>query len=154
MKKYFILRLALLISIGTSFAIEETPTKKSWFKREKNEVKLEKTKIPKRVKVEEIDLPAVTSMKKPLQNYITMSIEDCVASAISHNPTLNIAEQRIKAAQSGIGQQRANYAPRLTARVNYNHIANNGSRIINSHQDSIGFNNLSHVLINPTASVL
>ena len=69
-----------------------------------------------------------------------MSIDDCVTYAIAHNPNLQVSEQRIVAAQSGVGQQKASFAPRLTARVNYNHLANSGTRVANTHTDSVGFN--------------
>ena len=144
MKKFLVLNIALLLASSTVFAIEETATKRSWFdflkKDEVNEVVLEKTKKAKRVKVTEVELPAVSTFKKGAQNYMTMSIEECVAYAIAHNPNLAVAEQQIKAAESGIGQQKASFAPRLTARVNYNHLSNSGTRIANTHNDSIGFN--------------
>ena len=141
-KKVLTLILALAISSTSVFAIEENQKRNlfNFFKKEKNEVKLETPKKQKRVKVTEVDLPEVLTFKKGSQNYITMSIEECVNYAIAHNPNLAIAEQQIKAAQSGIGQQRASYAPRLTARVSYNHNTNNGTRIVNSHQNSVGFN--------------
>lgn len=139
-----ILVLALGLSISSVLAIEDTEAKSknffNFFKREKNEVKLEKQKKSKRVEVSEIELPAVTNFAKPPKNFSVLSIEDCVAYAISHNPNLSVAEERIKAAKAGIGQERSNYAPRLTARVNYNHNTNNGTRIVNSHQNSVGFN--------------
>lgn len=144
MKKFLVLNIALLLASSSVFAIEETTSKKSWFNFLKkdgvNEVVLEKTKKAKRVKITEIELPAVSTFKKGAQNYMTMSIEECVAYAIAHNPNLAVAEQQIKAAESGIGQQKASFAPRLTARVNYNHLSNSGTRIANTHNDSIGFN--------------
>jgi len=142
-KKILILSLIILFATQSVFAIEETTTKKtkfSFFKRDKNEVKLEKSKKEKRVKVSEIELPAVVSMKKTPTNFITMSIEECISYAMEHNPNLAVSVQQIKAAESGIGQQRANFAPRLTARVNYNHLSNSGSRVANTHTNSIGFN--------------
>lgn len=139
MKKYLILSIALLITLNSAFAIEEVPAKKSWFKRDKNEVKLEKSKKDKRVEVSEIELPAVTSFRKAPQNFSVMSIQECVNYAIEHNPNLAVALQHINASKAGIGQQRANFAPRLTAKVNYNHLDNRGSRIANTHNDSIGF---------------
>ncbi len=144
MKKTLGLILALLITTMSSFAIEDTQ-KKSWFnfginKKAKEEVKLEKTKKNKRVEVSEIELPAIVTFKKAQTNFITMSLDECVNYAIEHNPNLAIGLQHIKAAESGIGQQKASFAPRLTARVNYNHLANSGSRIANTHTDSIGFN--------------
>ena len=147
MKKFLVLNIALLLASSTVFAIEETATRKSWFdffKKDsakiENEVRLEKSKKAKRAKITEIELPAVSTFKKGAQNYMTMSIEECVAYAIAHNPNLAVAGQQIKAAESGIGQQKATFAPRLTARVNYNHLANSGTRIANTHTDSIGFN--------------
>ena len=73
-----------------------------------------------------------------------MSLEECVNYAIAHNPNLAVAEQQIKAAESGIGQQKASFAPRLTARVNYNHLANSGTRIANTHTDSIGYYHVTY----------
>ena len=100
----------------------------------------EKPKKNKRVEVSEIELPAIVTFKKAQTNFITMSLDECVNYAIEHNPNLAVGLQHIKAAESGIGQQKASFAPRLTARVNYNHLANSGSRIANTHTDSIGFN--------------
>ena len=144
MKKILVLNLALLLATSTVFAIEDTTSKKSWFnflkKDNANEVVLEKNKKAKKAKITEVELPAVSTYKKGSQNFITMSLEECVAYAIAHNPNLSVAEQQIKAAESGIGQQKASFAPRLTARVNYNHLDNSGSRIANTHSDSIGFN--------------
>ena len=141
MKKTFLISIALLIATTSVFAIEDTQEKKSWFNfSKKNEVKLEKNKKNKRIEVAEIELPAVSSFRKVSQNFITMSIEECVDYALIHNPNLAVGLQHIKAAESGIGQQKASFAPRLTARVNYNHLTNSGTRIANTNTDSIGFN--------------
>lgn len=143
MKKISILILVLLFTTSSTFAIEDVQEKKSWFnfsKKTKNEVKLEKTKKNKRVEVSEIELPAIVTFKKAQTNFITMSLEECVKYAIEHNPNLAVGLQQIKAAESGIGQQKASFAPRLTARVNYNHLTNSGTRVANTHTDSIGFN--------------
>ena len=144
MKKSLILILAILVTTSSVFAIEDTQ-KKSWFsfgrnKKAKEEVRLEKTKKDKRVEVVEIELPAITSFKKSQNNLITMSLEECVNYAIEHNPNLAVGLQQIKAAESGIGQQKSSFAPRLTARVNYNHLTNSGTRIANTNTDSVGFN--------------
>ena len=140
MKKKLTLALALLITTSSVFAIEDSQ-KKSWFQfRAKDEVKLEKNKKAKRVEVSEIELPAIITFKKAQTNYITMSLQECVEYAIQHNPNLAVGLQHIKAAESGIGQQKASFAPRLTARVNYNHLTNSGTRIANTNTDSIGFN--------------
>ena len=75
MKKALILSFVIFLATTSVFAIEDTPkTKKSFFKHHKEEVNLEKNKKNKRVKVEEIDLPAITSLKKEKQNFITMSL--------------------------------------------------------------------------------
>ena len=142
-KKFLILSLAILIASQSVMAIEETPTKKSkfsFFKREKNEVRLEKEKKEKRYEVREVELPAVSKMRKPTADFATMTIEDCVSYAISNNPNLSIGLQQIKASNAGIGKQRSSYAPKLTARVGYNHLANSGTRIATTHNDSVGFN--------------
>lgn len=134
--------IATLLS-QSAFAIEDNAQKKSkfnFFKREKNEVKLEKQKKNKRIEVGEIKLPAVISRKHPPVNISVMTIDDCVDYAISHNPNLFVANEQINAAKAGIGVARGNYAPKLTARVNYNHNSNNGTRIVNSHENSVGFN--------------
>ena len=139
-KKTLVIILATVLATNSVFAIEDSQKKSkfSFFKREKNEVKLEKTKA-KKAEVVEIELPKVSPFKKALQNYSTMTLEECVSYAIIHNPNLSASEQRIKAAKSGIGQQKASFAPRLTARVNYNHLANSGTRIASTHTDSVGF---------------
>jgi outer membrane protein len=143
-KKRLAVSLLLFAFIsGSAYAIEDVqPTKTSrfnFFKREKNEVKLEKTKKAKRTEVAEIVLPKVISRKQMPAEIKVMTMEDCVEYAITHNPNLSVYSERVKAAKSGIGQQRANYAPRLTAKVNYNHNSNNGTRVVNSQANSIGF---------------
>ena len=140
MKKYFISTLIILTFTNSVFAIEESTTKHKWFNFNKDEVKLEKTKKNKHVEVSEIELPQITPFRRAQQNFMTMSIEECVKYAIEHNPNLAVSLQQIKVAESGIGQQKASFAPRLTARVNYNHLANSGTRIANTHNDSVGFN--------------
>lgn len=140
-KKITATALIFALAVPYCSAIQDTQTKSKFniFKRQKNEVKL-KTEKTKRTEVAEITLPEVMSFKRPPKNVITMSIDECVKYAIEHNPNLAVSKEQIKATQSGIGQQRANYAPRLTASVNYNHNDNNGTRVVNSHQNSVGFN--------------
>ncbi len=128
------------------FAIEEEkPTKVKQFKaflKEKKQKNLEKKeqKALKKRRVEEIALPDVIKFDKPPKNLHIMTIDDCVNYAVEHNPNLYVSKERIKSAKAQIGQARSNYAPRLTGRVNYNHNNNNGTRIINSHDNSLGFN--------------
>ena len=86
MKKNLILILAILISSGSVFAIENTQPRKAWynfFTKEKNEVKLEKTKKNKRVEVVEIEQKTISSFKKEKQKFITMSIDKCVNFALA-----------------------------------------------------------------------
>lgn len=142
LRKFLIFGLIFSVITQSVFAIEDTQTKKSkfsFFKKDKNEVKLEKKKEPKRVKITEVELPPVFSMKNPPEQLSVMTIDECVKYAIEHNPNLEIYRQRIKAAKAGIGEARGSYAPRLTARVNYNHLDNNGSRIASTHTNSGGF---------------
>lgn len=142
LKKFLTLCIVLSFAGSSVFAIENTQTKKSkfgFFRKDKNEVKLEKKKEPKRAKITEVELPAVFSFKNPPKNISTMTIDECVKYAIKHNPNLAVYEQRIKAAKAGIGEARGSYAPRLTARVNYNHLDNSGSRIASTHTNSGGF---------------
>ncbi len=111
----------------------------------KNSAKIAKQKTPKKTKklrVEEIKLPQVTEgrPKIPFNQLSVMTIDDCVEYALSHNPNLFVSNERIKASKSSIGEARSSYAPRLTGRVNYNHDTNNGTRIVNSQNNSIGFN--------------
>ena len=139
-KKLIVTAISLIFLSQSVFAIENTPaqkTKFSFFKRDKNEVKLKKVK---RKEVAEIQLPAVISRKHPPAQISVMTIDDCVDYAVEHNPNLFAAQEQINAAKAGIGIARANYAPRLTARVNYNHNTNNGTRIANTHNNSVGFN--------------
>lgn len=141
-KKFFISGLAVVFMCNCVFAIENTQNTKSkfkFFKKDKNEVKLENKKKTKKAVVTEVELPPVFSLKNLPHNLKVMSIEDCVNYAISHNPNLEVYNQRVKAAKAGIGEARGSYAPRLTARVNYNHLDNNGSRIASTHTNSGGF---------------
>lgn len=141
-KKYLVLSFICMILCQSVYGIENTQTKQSkfsLFKKDKNEVKLEKKKTPKRVKITEVELPSVFSFQNPPKNISVMTIDDCVKYAIEHNPNLSVYEQRIKAAKAGIGEARGSYAPRLTARVNYNHLDNSGSRIASTHTNSGGF---------------
>lgn len=109
--------------------------KKSVFSRLGNSLKRNK-----KIKIEEVKLPPVIQGKPKIafNQMPVMTIDDCVKYALSHSPVLMVSAQRTEAAEAGIGQARANYAPRFTAGVNYNHNTNNGTRIINSHENSLG----------------
>ena len=140
MKKYCILSLAFLLTIGSSFAIEETPAKKAWFKKDKNEVVLKKNKKTKKTEVKEVEFPAVTIFKKGTTNLSTKTIDECVEYALANNPGLAVARQQIKAAEIGVNLQKASFAPRLTARVNYNHSMNKSEHNPTTNMDTLGFN--------------
>ncbi|MBR1373591.1 TolC family protein [bacterium] len=126
----------------TNAAVVQTtnPSKKSWFKFNKNAVKLKNNKKSKKNKVEEVKLPPVIQgrPKIPFSQMSVMSIDDCVSYALAHNPSLMVSEERINAAESGIGQARSSYAPRFSAGLNYNFNHNEGTRVMNSHENSAG----------------
>ncbi len=141
-KNKIVLSFIFAILCQSVYGIENTQPKQSkfsFFKKNKNEVNLVKKKTPKRVKITEVELPAVFSFKNPPKNISVMTIDECVKYALEHNPNLSVYEQRIKASKAGIGEARGSYAPMLTARVNYNHLDNNGSRIASTHTNSGGF---------------
>lgn len=129
-RKIFILFFVFMLTLQDAYAISIDSNKSG------NKLR---NKIKKEV-VNEIDLPSVTKFQKSNNNFFEMSLDECVKYALEHNPNLSIAKERINAAQSGIGVQKSAFAPTLTARVNYNHIDNNGSRVMNTHQNSLGFN--------------
>ncbi len=130
-KKILSLIILSFLFFNNCFAIEETKVKKT-----------KKTKKVKKERIKEIELPKVQEGKPkiPFSKLPVFSLSDCVEYAISHNPNLSVSYERIKASKAQVGESRANFAPRLTSRVNYNHNSNQGSRIINSHENSIGFN--------------
>ncbi len=107
--------------------------------QEKEQKRLEKEK--KKLRVQEIKLPEVQEgkPKTPFHLMSVMTIDDCVDYALSHNPNLAVSKERIKAAQSTINQARANYAPRLTGRVSYNH-SDTKSSSFHTDSNSGGFN--------------
>ena len=153
---FFGLSLSLVLSFQCTFAIEDnssapeseeqttTTTKKflNIFKKNKTSNKIQVSKKKKKSRVEEIVLPPVFEgrPKIPFHQLSVMTIDDCVNYAIEHNPNLSVSEERVKASKAQIGEARSNYAPRLTGRVNYNHNTNHGSRLMNTHDNSIGFN--------------
>lgn len=110
----------------------------SIFKKNSSNQKVKK----KKNKVEEVKLPPVIQgrPKIPFNQLPVMSIEDCVKYALEHNPQLMVSEERVNASKAGIGEARSSYAPRLTAGVNYNHNHNQGTRIMNTHDNALGFN--------------
>ena len=114
-----------------------------WFKKplNKNSNKKQKTKKA-RARVQDIKLPPVIEgrSKIPFHQLSVMSIDDCVNYAIEHNPNLLASAERVKSSRAGVGIARSNYAPRLTAKVSYHHINTSGTRVVNSHENNLGFN--------------
>ena len=97
--------------------------------------------LKKKLKVEEIVLPAVQSRPKIPFNQITvMTIDDCVKYALEHNPNLKISEERIEAAKAGIGIARSNYAPRFSVGYNLYHKNNQATQVVRVSDNSMGFN--------------
>lgn len=129
----------LLCLIGSAFAIEEITPK---LEDKKPKFSLFKKKDVKKSKVVEVDFYPVTEGKPkvPFNELKVMTLEDCLDYAIAHYPLLSDSYERINAVKAGIGIEKSNYAPKLTGRVNYNHDSNQGTRIVNSHENSIGFN--------------
>ena len=141
-----------------SFAIEEdinTPKQKQFLffkkknkkentkptKEDKIEKRVSKLFTGKKARVEAIILPPVRQgrPKIPFNQLKVMTIEDCVNYAMEHNPNLFSSKSRVEAVKTGANQQRANYYPRLTARVNYNHDSSN-TKLTSTNANSIGFN--------------
>ncbi len=124
-----------------AFAEDNTstqPQKKSVFsilKFSKKQKKLKKSKV------EEIKLPPVQGRPTIPFNQITvMTIDDCVKYALEHSPNLKVSEERIEAAKTGIGQARANYAPRISVGYNLYHKNNQATQIVRAYDNAMGFN--------------
>ena len=132
---------ALIASTATVYAANSSSKRPLLSIFKKNQTKTTKVK-KKKTKVEEVKLPPVIQGKPkiPFNQLPVMTIEDCVKYALEHNPNLRVSEERYNAAKTGIGQARANYAPKLTAGLKYNHDHNSGTRIVNSHENALGFN--------------
>ena len=114
--------------------------KKSIFSRLKNSNK-QKTVKKKKSKVEEIKLPPVQGKPKiPFSQITVMTIDDCVKYALEHNPQLKVSEERIEAAKAGIGQARANYAPKFTVGYNLYHKNNQATQVVRAYDNAMGFN--------------
>ncbi len=130
------------------FAIEDNDAtsaknSKKWsitnFFNRKNNQQIKKTKA-KKVRVEEIKLPPVTSNPPHnIEKLSVMSIEDCVDYAINHNPNLFSMKAKVEAVRTSAGQYRANYAPSLFGRVNYNHNSMSAKNN-NVNENAVGFN--------------
>ncbi len=113
----------------------------SWI-NSKGAVNLKPSKLKKKDKIEEVKLPPVIQGKPkiPFSQLPVLSIEECVKYALTHNPNLRVSEERVKAAETGIGQARANYAPRFTAGLNYYHRNAQQTGFGRVYDNSLGFN--------------
>lgn len=116
--------------------------KQNIFKRIFTKKSSAKTKKVKKARVEEIVLPPVIQGKPatPYNQLPVMSIDDCVKYALEHNMNLMASKSRIEAAKAQIGVSRSAYAPRLTAKVGYTYSHNDGTRVLNINNNSLGFN--------------
>ncbi len=147
-KKILVMFVVFALFTPSAYSIQDNSNKQtkktlfSWFKKNTNNKNVKTKTRSKKARVQEIKLPPVTEgrPKVPFNQLKVMTIDDCVDYAINHNPNLMVAQEHIKAAKAGIGEARSNYAPRLMGRVSYNHNTNHGTRIVNSHEDSVGFN--------------
>lgn len=143
--------ICVFLNAQAVFAIENPEEKKQnvfTFVKEKikigaDKIKIKKSEKPKKEKkkagVSEIKLPKVQE-DGAVNKFKIMTIEDCVTYTLQHNPNLQVSESKINVEEYGIKIQKSNYAPRFSAKVNYGHNTNNGSRIINSHENSVGVN--------------
>lgn len=110
-------------------------------KEDKIQKRVEKLFKHKKGRVEEIELqPVIEGRPKiPFNQLKVMTIEDCVDYALEHNPNLMYSHSRVEAIKTGANQQRANYYPRIFARLNYNHDSIH-NKMYTSDNDSAGFN--------------
>lgn len=113
----------------------------SWI-NSKGAVNLKPSKLKNKDKIEDINLPPVIQGKPkiPFSQLPVISIEECVKYALTHNPNLKVSEERVKAAEAGIGKARANYAPRLSAGLDYYHRNALNSPYGRNYDNSLGFN--------------
>ncbi|MCQ2738956.1 MAG: TolC family protein [bacterium] len=134
--------LLLFITSQSVFAIQNVNNKKT--QKRSGEITLQElekkvNKIKGSCGVVELHIPKVTAWGERPEKVNVMSIEDCVNYAIAHRHDLAATEDMIRVAESGIGQARSNYAPRLFANVNYNH-RNSRSNSFTDRSNTLGFN--------------
>lgn len=147
MNKYFSKTFLVSLIIGAFFITSNVyaddntnsqPQKKTLLSRLKISNKPKKIK-KKKAKVEEIKLPPVQGRPTIPFNQITvMTIDDCVKYAIEHNPNLKVSEEKIEAAKAGIGQARANYAPKFSVGYNIYHKNNQATQIVRAYDNAMG----------------
>ncbi len=125
--------------VNTSSIEALSLNKNSWI-NSKNAVNLKPSKIKKKDKIEDIKLPPVIQgrPKIPFNQLPVMTIEDCVKYALKHSPDLMVSAERVKAAETGIGQARSNYAPRFNAGFNYYHKNNQQTVFARNYDNSLG----------------
>ncbi len=137
-------KISLKEKIKQKFQKNKTKPQKQAKKHKQSKTQKSQKLTKNKAGIQEIVLPRVITRKEIFKNephkLSVMTIDECVNYALLNNPNLKISLERIAASKAAVSQNRANYAPRLTARVSYNHNDNNGTRIVNSHENSLGFN--------------
>ena len=123
-------------------ALSKTSPSKSTFswlhKKNKGATSLKKSR--KKQGIEEIKLPPVIQGKPKISQMPVMTIDECVDYALTHNPNLMVSEERVEAARAGIGKARSNYAPRISAGLDFYHKNNQATRVERSYDNSMSFN--------------
>jgi hypothetical protein len=134
--------MVMFVSVECIYAADNTSTSQPQKRSILSKLKLNKQSTKKKkAKITEIELPPVQGKPKiPFSQMTVMTIDDCVKYAIEHNPHLKVSEERIEAAKSGIGQARANYAPRFSVGYNLYHKNNQATQVVRSYDNAMGFN--------------
>jgi len=144
----FCVLLLFLGLYGSANAIQDTHTEEHHHDhssvKQKNMITLQELekkvkKIKKSCGVEELHLPKVTPFGVRPEKVSVMSMDECVQYAITHRHDLAASEDRIRVAESGIGQARSNYAPKMFANINYDYGKTRGTRS-EAEDSSMGFN--------------
>ena len=135
---------AIMFNANCSYCASnaQTPAKSkfSWLHRKNSGATKLKAKKKKNF-IEDITLPAVFEGKPkiPFNQMPVMTIDDCVEYALNHNPNLKVSEERVLAAKAGIGLARSNYAPRISAGLDYYHKNNQATRVQQTYDNSLTF---------------
>lgn len=150
-KKFLTIILLFFITINNVLAIQDVnktssaKTKQKANKQTEEEITLRN--IQKRVKkirgkchLPAYEIPQIHEFDTRPAKFSIMSIDECVKYAIEHRHDLALNDDYIRIAETGIGQARSNYAPRLFANVNYNHNTTKATRIGTNSENSMGFN--------------
>lgn len=140
-KKLLIIICAVTVFASGIYAADNSSTAQPQKRSVISKLKFGKNKAKKvkKAKVTEIQLPPVQGKPTIPFNQITvMTIDDCVKYALEHNPQLKVSEERIEAAKAGIGQARANYAPRFSVGYNLYHKNNQATQVVRAYDNAMG----------------